>query len=157
MREVEGCVIVADAMHCQKETAVRIREKQADYLLNAKDNQLRLKRDIEEYVQDDDLKKNMDTFKTCEKNGGRIEVRTGFVVRGKLIPVGRMAARIEKNAVLDILSVTVDDIKKIGRIREMLLSCSAERESTLSRLSGRRIGDNQQYPDSVSITKENQS
>jgi hypothetical protein len=27
MLEVEGCVIVADAMHCQKETAARIREK----------------------------------------------------------------------------------------------------------------------------------
>ena len=79
MREVEGCILVADAMHCQKETAALIVEKQADYLLNTKDNQARLKNDIEEYVQDDDLRKNMDTFRTCEKNGGRIEVRTGFV------------------------------------------------------------------------------
>jgi predicted transposase YbfD/YdcC len=30
-------------------------------------------------VQDGDLRKNMDTFTTREKNGGRIEVRTGFV------------------------------------------------------------------------------
>jgi len=39
--EVEGCVIVADAMHCQKETAELIVEKKADYLLNAKNNQSR--------------------------------------------------------------------------------------------------------------------
>ena len=60
-------------------SAARIVEKQADYLLNAKDNQPRLKNDIEEYVQDDELRKRMDTFTTCEKNGGRIEVRSGFV------------------------------------------------------------------------------
>jgi len=39
-------MIVADAMHCQKETAELIVEKKADYLLNAKDNQPTLKKDI---------------------------------------------------------------------------------------------------------------
>jgi len=77
--DVTGCIIVADAMHCQKETAALIAEKNADYLLNAKDNQPALKENIEEYVQDDTLRKNMDTFRTREKNGGRIEVRIGFV------------------------------------------------------------------------------
>ena len=38
-----------------------------------------LKNDLEEYVQDDGLRKTMDTFMTCEKNGGRIEIRRGFV------------------------------------------------------------------------------
>jgi len=77
--EVEGCIIVADAMHCQKETASLVVEKKADYLFNVKDNQSTLKKDIEEYVQDDNLRKNMETFKTSEKNGGRFEVRTGYV------------------------------------------------------------------------------
>jgi len=79
MLEVAGCVIVADAMHCQKETAALVVGKQADYLLNVKDNQPALKNDIEEYVQDGGLRKTMDTFTTCEKNGGRIEIRSGFV------------------------------------------------------------------------------
>jgi predicted transposase YbfD/YdcC len=79
MLEVAGCIIVADAMHCQKETAALIVKKQADYVLNVKDNQPTLKNDLEEYVQDGGLRKNMDTFTTREKNGGRIEVRTGFV------------------------------------------------------------------------------
>jgi predicted transposase YbfD/YdcC len=39
MPEVGGCIMVADAMHCQKETAAAIIDKGADYLLCAKDNQ----------------------------------------------------------------------------------------------------------------------
>ena len=53
--------------------------KGADYLLNAKDNQPVLKKDIEDYARDENLRKSMDTFKTTKKNGGRIEVRSGFV------------------------------------------------------------------------------
>ena len=37
--EVEGCMIVADALHCQKETASLVVEKKADYLFNVKNNQ----------------------------------------------------------------------------------------------------------------------
>jgi predicted transposase YbfD/YdcC len=77
--DVDRCIIVADAMHCQKETAALIIEKGADYLLNVKDNQALLKKDIEEYVQDEKLRKGMDTFSACEKNSGRVEVRNGFV------------------------------------------------------------------------------
>jgi predicted transposase YbfD/YdcC len=77
--ELEGCIIVADAMHCQKETAALIAEKQADYLLNVKDNQPALKEGLEGHVQDKDLRKTVNMFETCEKNGGRLEKRTGFV------------------------------------------------------------------------------
>ncbi|MDR0512315.1 MAG: ISAs1 family transposase [Treponema sp.] len=76
--EAEGCMIVADAMHCQKETASIVVEKKVDYLFNAKDNQSAAKKDIADYVQDDCLRKTMDTFRTFEKNGGRLEERTGF-------------------------------------------------------------------------------
>ena len=76
---VEGCMIVADALHCQRETAALVVKKKADYLLSVKDNQNRLKKDIEEYVQDDKLRKNMDSAQSSEKNGGRIETRSAFV------------------------------------------------------------------------------
>jgi len=75
---IEGCVVVADALSCQKETAKAIVEGKADYLLSVKDNQSTLKQDIEDYVQDDDLRKTMDTCETVEKNGGRIESRRAF-------------------------------------------------------------------------------
>jgi len=78
MLEINGCLVVADALHCQKETAKAIIEKKADYLLNVKDNQGALKQDIEEYVQDDFLRKTMDTYTTCEKNSGRVERRTAY-------------------------------------------------------------------------------
>ena len=37
-----------------------------------------MKKDIEDYVQDDCLRKTMGSFRTFEKNGGRLEERTGF-------------------------------------------------------------------------------
>ena len=77
--EIKGCMVVADALHCQKETAAAVVNKNADYLLSVKDNQETLKQDIEDYVQDDDLRKDMDTASTVEKNNGRIEHRQAFV------------------------------------------------------------------------------
>jgi len=78
MLEIEGCMVVADALHCQKETCAAIVEKKADYLLSVKDNQETLKKDIEDYIQDHDLRQGMDTAHTCEKNRGRIEQRSAF-------------------------------------------------------------------------------
>jgi predicted transposase YbfD/YdcC len=76
--DVEGCMVVADAMHCQKETAKTIIAGKADYLLNVKNNQQTLKEEIEDYVQDETLRMEMDTFFTYEKQRGRIERRVAF-------------------------------------------------------------------------------
>ena len=76
--KIDGMLITADAMHCQKETAKLIIDKKADYLLNVKDNQGILKSEIESYVQDSDLQKFMDKAETLEKNSGRIEKRVAF-------------------------------------------------------------------------------
>jgi len=76
---LEGCMVVADALNCQKETAKAIIGAGADYLLNVKDNHSDLKQDIEDYVQDDDLRKTMDTATTLEKSRERIERRTAYV------------------------------------------------------------------------------
>jgi len=76
--QIEGCLVVADALNCQKETAKAVIDGKADYLLSVKDNQETLKKDLEDYVQDDSLRKTMDTCRCCEKNSGRIEQRTAF-------------------------------------------------------------------------------
>ena len=76
--EIEGCVVVADALNCQKETAQTIIAANADYLLNVKDNHPTLKNDIEALVQDEVLRKSMDTFTTMEKQRGRTEQRIAF-------------------------------------------------------------------------------
>ncbi len=42
--DIEGCLVVADALNCQKDTANVIVTGKADYLLNVKDNQPTLKK-----------------------------------------------------------------------------------------------------------------
>jgi predicted transposase YbfD/YdcC len=75
---IKGCMVVADALNCQKETARAIVEGKGDYLLNVKDNQQTLKKDIEDYVQDENLRKAMDIFATYERKSGREEQRTAY-------------------------------------------------------------------------------
>ncbi len=70
--EIQGCMIVADALNCQKETAEAVIEGKGDYLFSVKDNQQILKEDIEGYVQDKNLQKTMDTAATVEKTSGRV-------------------------------------------------------------------------------------
>ena len=77
--EISGCMVVADALQCQKKTAKAVIDGKGDYLLSVKGNQKTLETDISDYVQDTDLRKNMDTNVQKEKNRGRIEKRTAFV------------------------------------------------------------------------------
>jgi len=75
---IKGCIVVADALNCQKETAKTIIEGKGDYLLSVKDNQQTLKKDIEDFVQDEHLRKTMDTDSTFDKTSGRTERRTAY-------------------------------------------------------------------------------
>jgi predicted transposase YbfD/YdcC len=76
--EIKGHMVVADALNCQRDTAKAIVAGKADYLLNVKDNQPNLKEEIEEYIQNDDLRKTMDTYTSEEKKSGRIEKRIAY-------------------------------------------------------------------------------
>lgn len=76
--DISGCLVVADALNCQKKTAAAVISGKGDYLLCAKDNQETLKNDIEEYVGDETLREGMETAVTMEKNRGRIEKRTAY-------------------------------------------------------------------------------
>lgn len=78
MLKLKGCVVTADALNCQKDTATAIIEQGADYLLSVKDNQPTLKTDIEDFIQDADLQKTMQTASTHEKSRDRIETRTAL-------------------------------------------------------------------------------
>ena len=79
MLEIKGCMIVADAMHCQKETASCIIQKEADYLLCVKGNQKTLYQDIADYIQDKELRTEMKKVSVTEKDRCRMEIRTAFV------------------------------------------------------------------------------
>ena len=58
--EIAGCMVVADALHCQIQTAQAIIDSKVDYLLSAKGNQKELMGDIAEYVQDENLRAKME-------------------------------------------------------------------------------------------------
>jgi len=77
--EIQGCVVVADALHCQTKTVDAILDAGADYILNAKDNQETLKSDIEKHMQNNKLSDRMDILSTEEVNRGRNEIRIAFV------------------------------------------------------------------------------
>lgn len=76
--EIRDCMVVADALNCQIDTAKAVLEQKADYLFSAKDNQANLKKDIEEYVQDKKLRSTMDFFKSKNVGHGRIETREAY-------------------------------------------------------------------------------
>lgn len=75
---IQECMVVADALNCQRETAETIVRGKGDYLLDAKGNQPVLEREIREYVQDESLRKTMDRKSVTEKSRDRIETRTAY-------------------------------------------------------------------------------
>ena len=77
--DISGCIIVADALNCQKDTAKAVVSGGADYMLSVKDNHPCLKQDIADYVGDAVLRGTMGTASRTEKNRDRIEKRSAFV------------------------------------------------------------------------------
>ena len=73
--DIEGAVVVADALHCQTETAEAVIAAKADYLFIVKGNQKNLKESVDLLSYN----KRTDTDSTVEINGGRVETRTAYV------------------------------------------------------------------------------
>lgn len=105
---IEGCLITADALNCQRDTAKAIVKKKADYLLDAKANQPELMKDISEYFEVKSLWKDVSTKKVKEKNRDRIETRTAFATTDidwmpqkdrweKLSCIGAIRTEVERN------------------------------------------------------------
>lgn len=86
MFELKNTIITADAIHCQKETINEIVEQGGDYVIQLKENQKNLYKDISLLFDEDLSDKNSSSeYKesvTVEKNGGRIEKRSCYVLQG---------------------------------------------------------------------------
>ena len=85
MLNIEGAVVTADAMHCQKETAEVIIKNKGDYVLQLKANQGNFYKDVyamfdDEYMDNADKDCEYETYSTIEKSHGRIEKRTCYVL-----------------------------------------------------------------------------
>jgi predicted transposase YbfD/YdcC len=75
--ELAGCIVTADALHCQKNIAQEIREADADYLLALKGNQgtafTEIKAFLDEAIQRQES--HLVSYQTTDKGHGRVEVR----------------------------------------------------------------------------------
>lgn len=85
MLDIEGMIITADAMHCQKETAAKIIDNNGDYVLQLKANQKGFYEDVyamfdDKYMDETDKDCEYEIFSTTEKGHGRIEKRTCYVL-----------------------------------------------------------------------------
>ena len=85
MLDVEGLIITADAMHCQKETAKKIIDNGGNYVLQLKANQKNFYEDVyamfdDKYMDETDKECEYEIYKTQEKSHGRIETRTCYVL-----------------------------------------------------------------------------
>ena len=79
--DVEGSIVTADAMSCQKEITRKICDRQADYVIGLKENQPVLYRDAKLYFED--MSFEAPSFETLEKDHGRLEKRTYFLATAR--------------------------------------------------------------------------
>lgn len=73
MLELQGSIVTADAMSCQKKIVAKITEKEADYVIGLKENQPMLLEDTQLYFTD--CAAGCIKLQTKEKGHGRIETR----------------------------------------------------------------------------------
>ena len=75
--DLEGAVVTADAMHCQRETVVKIVAKKADFILMVKGNQETLQAELREAIVQAFETENpkLRQCQTTEKNRNRRETR----------------------------------------------------------------------------------
>ena len=76
---LEGKIVTADAMHCQKATARTVLERGGNYVLALKGNQLALFEDVRLWL-DDPATVPSDRAATVDGDHGRIETRRALVV-----------------------------------------------------------------------------
>ena len=81
---IEGAIVSIDAMGCQRESAAKIIEKKADYVLALKGNQGTLRDDVALFVAEPHAHGFTDTatsrHQTSDGDHGRIETRTTTVI-----------------------------------------------------------------------------
>ena len=82
MIDIQGAVVTADALNCQKDIAHQIITSHADYLLSVKDNHPTLHQQIQSLMDEAHLEKfkdvQHDTHRQVNAEHGRKEVRTTY-------------------------------------------------------------------------------
>ena len=79
MLDLEGRIVTADAMHCQRRTAQAVLERRADYVLALKANQPELLADVRLLLDDPQAPPDSEA-QTVDGDHGRIETRRASVL-----------------------------------------------------------------------------
>ena len=137
MMDIEGIVITADAMHCQKETAERIIDNKGDYVLQLKANQGRFYEEVyamfdEKYIDENDKDCEYEIYSTLEKSHGRIEKRTCYVLKEVEFFTNYLA---EWNGLKKIFAVKREIEKEGKKTQEISCYLSSKNESAEKLLS----------------------
>lgn len=96
---LDGCIVAADTLNCQMETAKAILDQRADYLLTLKGNHPLLHDDVVELFDTpaDDVQKGAhyvfphDQAKTVDKGHGRIEIRQARTIDDPALIAGGLS------------------------------------------------------------------
>ena len=70
---LDGSIVTADAMGCQKEITKQIRDKKADYVLALKSNQKNLYCHAQNFFKEHEKDRSIESYDTSEKGHGRSE------------------------------------------------------------------------------------
>lgn len=115
MLNIEGCIITADAMSCQKAITKKVAEKEADYAIGLKENQLNLRRDAADYftdaLADPRNDPELQVVETQEKGHGRVERRKYYLTNqldwlsgredwGNLLGLGMVRTKVDKSGTI---------------------------------------------------------
>ncbi len=75
--ELAGCIVTADALHCQKNIAKEIKEADAEYVLALKGNQGTAFAEVKSFLDEAIARQetHLVTLETTDKEHGRLEVR----------------------------------------------------------------------------------
>ncbi len=137
MLNIEGLVVTADAMHCQKETAETIIKNKGDYVLQLKANQGRFYEDVyamfdDKYMDEADKDCEYEIFSTTEKSHGRIEKRTCYVLNELEFFTDYLAEWKELKKIFAVKREIEKDGKKTEEISCYLSSKNTTAENLLS-------------------------
>jgi predicted transposase YbfD/YdcC len=78
MLRLEGCIVTADALNCQREIAGQVIDQKGDYVLALKGNQATLHDDVRTFLDDPQTKLSV-SDSTVDADHGRIETRTSML------------------------------------------------------------------------------
>lgn len=135
MINVEGMVITADAMHCQKETAEAIIKNKGDYVLQLKANQGNFYTDVyamfdDKYINEADTECEYETCSTINKGHGRIEKRICYVLN----EVGYFTDYIAEWKGLKKIFAVVREVEKAEKITKEISCYLSSKNATAEEL-----------------------